>query len=74
MTLDKRPDWEKFPDRWAMCDGGFVYHPGGARYEELPEEVKKEFALREPRETEPNPALQKAFKLLDARGIVDVKW
>lgn len=79
---DKRPDWEKFPKRWSMCDGGFVYYPGGSKHDELPEEVKEQFSAvprAEPQEEEKREEalesrLQEAPRTLqDARGLINVR-
>jgi hypothetical protein len=73
---DKRADWEKFPKRWAMCDGGFVYYPGGARHDELPEDVRKEFRAvpqQQPKEKVEETTQEAARKIIDARGLIDVR-
>ena len=43
---EDRPDWEKFPYRWCMSDGGLVYFPGGSKHHLIPEEQQELFEER----------------------------
>jgi len=41
-TTDDIPDEEKYPQRWSMCDGGYVYKPKSEKLEVVltPEESR----------------------------------